>query len=98
MLVGEVEESSSTSPTSIDVEHEEDGHRSGIGRERRRNRVRMAELGVADKCEEVITPDNSTEGNRKGKATAESISSEDRTPLYRVMYSMELKGRTLVGS
>ena len=39
---------------------------------------RMAELGEAEKCEEVITPDNSTEGNRKGKATAGSISSEDR--------------------
>ena len=26
----------------------------------------------------MITPDNSTEGNRKGKATAGSISSEDR--------------------
>ena len=38
---------------------------------------RMAELGEAEKCEEVITPDNSTEGNRKGKATAGSISSED---------------------
>ena len=25
---------------------------------------RMAELGEAEKCEEVITPDNSTEGNR----------------------------------
>ena len=41
----------------------------------------MAELGLADKCEEVITPDNSTEGNRKGKATAGSIASEDRKPL-----------------
>ena len=39
---------------------------------------RMAELGEAEKCEEVITPDNSTEGNRKGKATAGSISPEDR--------------------
>ena len=39
---------------------------------------RLAELGEAEKCEEVITPDNSTEGNRKGKATAGSISSEDR--------------------
>ena len=38
----------------------------------------MAELGEAEKCEEVITPDNSTEGNRKGKETAGSISSEDR--------------------
>ena len=32
---------------------------------------RMAELGEAEKCEEVITPDNSTEGNRKGKESAE---------------------------
>ena len=39
---------------------------------------RKAELGEAEKCEEVITPDNSTEGNRKGKETAGSISSEDR--------------------
>ena len=38
----------------------------------------MAELGEAEKCEEVNTPDNSTEGNRKGKETAGSISSEDR--------------------
>ena len=28
---------------------------------------RMAELGEVEKCEEVITPDNSTDGNRKGK-------------------------------
>ena len=39
---------------------------------------RMAELGEAEKCEEVIKPENSTEGNRKGKETAGSISSEDR--------------------
>ena len=39
----------------------------------------MEELGEAEKCEEVITPDNSTEGTRKGKETAAgSISSEDR--------------------
>ncbi len=38
----------------------------------------MAELGEAEKCEEVISPHNSTEGNRKGKETAGSISSEDR--------------------
>ena len=38
----------------------------------------MAELGDAEKCEAVITPDNSTEGNRKGNETAGSISSEDR--------------------
>ena len=31
----------------------------------------MAELGEAEKREEVITPDNSTEENRKGKETAE---------------------------
>ena len=31
----------------------------------------MAELGEAEKCEEVITPDNSTEGILKGKETAE---------------------------
>ena len=31
----------------------------------------MAELGEAEKCEEVITPDNSTEGNRKGRESAE---------------------------
>ena len=52
---------------------------TGIGRERRRKTGdRMAELGEAEKCEEVITPDNSTEGNRKEKETAGSISSEDR--------------------
>ena len=39
----------------------------------------MAELGEAEKCEGAMTPDNnSTEGNRKGKETAGSISSEDR--------------------
>ena len=38
----------------------------------------MAELGEAEKREEVITTDNSTEGNRKGKETAGSISSEVR--------------------
>ncbi len=40
---------------------------------------RVAEQGEAEKCEGVMTPDNnSTEGNRKGKDTAGSISSEDR--------------------
>ena len=40
---------------------------------------RVAELGEAEKCEGVMTPDNnSTEGNRKGNKTAGSISSEDR--------------------
>ena len=39
---------------------------------------RMTEVGEAEKYEEVITPDNSTEGNQKGKETAGSISSEDR--------------------
>ena len=37
----------------------------------------MAELGEAEKCEEVITPDNSTEGNWKGQETAGSMSAED---------------------
>ena len=53
---------------------------TGLGLEEKGEETedRMAELGEAEKCEEVITPDNSTEGNRKGKATAGSISSEDR--------------------
>ena len=53
---------------------------TGLGLEEKGEEAgdRMAELGEAEKCEEVITPDNSTEGNRKGKATAGSISSEDR--------------------
>ena len=40
---------------------EEKGEETGDG---------IAELGEAEKCEKVITPDNSTEGNRKGKETA----------------------------
>ena len=53
---------------------------TGLGLEEKGEETgdRMAELGETEKCEEVITPDNSTEGNRKGKATAGSISSEDR--------------------
>ena len=53
---------------------------TGLGLEEKGEETgdRMAELGEADKCEEVITPDNSTEGNRKGKETAGSISSEER--------------------
>ena len=53
---------------------------TGLGLEEKGEETgdRMAEQGEAEKCEEVITPDNSTEGNRKGKATAGSISSEDR--------------------
>ena len=47
MLVGEVEESSSTSPTSIDGEHEEDSHRTGIGREIRRNRGSNGRTGIS---------------------------------------------------
>ena len=53
---------------------------TGLGLEEKGEETgdRMVEQGEAEKCEEVITPDNSTEGNRKGKATAGSISSEDR--------------------
>ena len=53
---------------------------TGLGLEEKGEETgdRMAELGEAEKCEEVITPDNSTEGNRKRKETAGSISSEDR--------------------
>ena len=47
---------------------------TGIGRERRRNMGSKPELGEAEKSEEVITPGNLTEGNRKGKETAGSIS------------------------
>ena len=48
---------------------------TGLGLEEKEEETgdRMAVLGEAEKCEEVITPDNSTEGNRKGKATAGSI-------------------------
>ena len=50
---------------------------TGLGLEEKGEETgdRMAEQGEAEKCEEVITPDNSTEGKRKGKATAGSISS-----------------------
>ena len=53
---------------------------TGLGLEEKGEETgdRMAEQGEAEKCEEKITPDNSTEGNREGKATAGSISSEDR--------------------
>ena len=53
---------------------------TGLGLEEKGEETgdQMAELGEAEKCEEVIIPDNSTEGNRKGKATAGSIASEDR--------------------
>ena len=43
---------------------------------------RMPELGEAETCEEVITPDNSTKGNRNGKETMGSISSEDRATVF----------------
>ena len=49
-----------------------------------------------------MTPDNnSTEGNRTGKKTAGSISSEDRDTVIESEVdskSMEQKGRTLVDS
>ena len=50
---------------------------NGLGLEEKGEETgdRLAELGEAGKCEEVITPDNSTEGNRKRKETAGSISS-----------------------
>ena len=42
---------------------------TGLGLEEKGEETgdRIAELGEAEKCEEVITPDNSTEGNRKRK-------------------------------
>ena len=48
---------------------------TGLGLEEKGEETgdRVVELGEAEKCEAVITPDNSTEGNRKGKATAGSI-------------------------
>ena len=56
---------------------------TGLGLEEKGEEIgdRNAELGEAEKCEEVITPDNSTEGNRKRNETAGSNSPEDRTPL-----------------
>ena len=58
---------------------------TGIGRERRRIGDRVAELGEAEKCEGAMTPDNnSTEGNRNGKKTAGSISSEDRDAVIEI--------------
>ena len=60
---------------------------------------RMAELGEAEKCEEVITPDNSTEGNRKRKETAGSISSEDRDTVIESEVERGTEGEyTIVGS
>ena len=51
---------------------------TGMGLEEKREET-VAELGEAEKkCEGAMTPDNnSIEGNRKGKKTAGSISSED---------------------
>ena len=46
---------------------------TGLGLEEKGEETgdRMAELGEVEKCEEVITPDNSTEGNQKRKESAE---------------------------
>ena len=54
---------------------------TGLGLEEKgeETRDRVAELEEAEKkCEGAMTPDNSTEGNRKGKKTAGSISSDDK--------------------
>ena len=52
----------------------------------------MAELGEAEECEEVITPDNSTEGNRKGKEAAGSITSEDMDTVIESEVEHETEG------
>ena len=58
----------------------------------------MAELGEAEKCREVITPDNSTEGNRKGNETVGSMSSEDRDTVIEREVEHVPEGGTLVCS
>ena len=58
---------------------------------------RMAEMGEAEKCEEVITADISTEGNRKGKETAGSISSEDRDTVVESEVERETEGEDTSG-
>ena len=69
---------------------------TGLGLEEKGEETgdRMAELEEAEKkCEAAMTPyNNSTEGNRKGKKTAGSISTEDRDTVIESEVEHETEG------